>query len=73
MLVVACASLLLLLFGFPRANQTESSSLRPQVLGVALTVDHASVSILYRDGSFKELGRVEGNEEYISLMQRFSP
>jgi hypothetical protein len=49
-------------------NQTESPNLRSQVLAVALTVDHATVSTQYSDGSFKDLGRVEGNEQYVSLM-----
>jgi hypothetical protein len=41
-------------------------------IGFALTVDHATFSARYSDGSFKDLGRVRAPENYIELMQRLS-
>lgn len=41
-------------------------------VGIALTVDHATASIRYENGSFADLGRVEASDEYKELMQRLA-
>lgn len=45
---------------------------RNATIGIALTVDHATFSARYSDGSFKDLGRVEAHDNYIELMERLS-
>lgn len=40
-------------------------------LGIALTVDYATASIRHPDGSFTDLGRVDGSVKYKEMMQRF--
>jgi hypothetical protein len=45
---------------------------RNATIGIALTVDHATFSARYSDGSFKDLGRVEAHGSYIELMERLS-
>jgi hypothetical protein len=42
------------------------------IFGIALTVDHATVSIRHGNGSFEDRGRVQASSEYIDLMHRLS-
>jgi hypothetical protein len=42
------------------------------IIGIALTVDHATVSIRHSNGSFEDWGRVEAKTEYIDIMHRLS-
>lgn len=45
---------------------------RNATIGIALTVDHATFSARYSDGSFKDLGLVRAHDNYIELMERLS-
>ncbi|KAH7078085.1 hypothetical protein BKA63DRAFT_279190 [Paraphoma chrysanthemicola] len=42
------------------------------VVGIALTANHAALSCKHTNGSFEDLGRIEGTAEYIALMRRLS-
>jgi hypothetical protein len=41
-------------------------------VGIALTIDHATISVRFENGSFADLGRVEANDEYKTVMWRLS-
>jgi hypothetical protein len=40
-------------------------------VGVSLTAHYAVVSIRKEDGSFEDVGRVEGSEAYVGMMRRY--
>lgn len=42
------------------------------VVGIALYADHATVTVRYQNGTFRDLGLVEGREEYIKLIEKWS-
>jgi hypothetical protein len=66
----------LALFGLSLCEQyvlhADDQLLDNAIIGIALAVDHATVSARYNNGTFEDLGRVEANTEYIDLMQRLS-
>jgi len=41
-------------------------------VGVSLTVQYAVVSLRHDDGTFEDVGRVEGSEEYVEMMRGYS-
>lgn len=41
-------------------------------IGISLTASHGTLSIRRDDGSFEDIGRVDGNQGYLDMMQRFS-
>ncbi|KAH7070207.1 hypothetical protein FB567DRAFT_554722 [Paraphoma chrysanthemicola] len=42
------------------------------VVGIALTANHAALSCKHTNGSFEDLGRIDGTAEYIALIRRLS-
>lgn len=72
-LAVAGLAILSLAISFSRnvALMPDSTSQLP-VIGLALTANHATASVRWPDGTFKNLGRVESTTEYLQLMQRLS-
>ncbi|KAF2831520.1 hypothetical protein CC86DRAFT_140294 [Ophiobolus disseminans] len=55
---------------YPILTTTHNSEI--STVGIALTVDHATASVRYQNGTFEDLGRVEANAEYKELMRRLS-
>ncbi|KAJ4293387.1 hypothetical protein N0V90_008670 [Kalmusia sp. IMI 367209] len=41
-------------------------------LGISLSADHGTVSIRQQDGRFRDVGKVEGDVEYLGLIKRLS-
>jgi hypothetical protein len=41
-------------------------------VGVSLTAHYAVVSIRKEDGTYEDVGRVEGSEAYVGMMRRYS-
>jgi hypothetical protein len=52
----------------PKWTHAASGSL---IIGISLTASYGTVSIRHDDGSFEDIGRVEGNQVYVNMMQRF--
>lgn len=48
-------------------NEVETVS-----LGVSLAANHGTISIRRNDGTLENIGRVDGDEAYLELMQRLS-
>jgi len=72
-LAIAGLAIFSLAISFSRhaALMPDSTSQLP-VIGLALTANHATASVRWPDGTFKDLGRVESSTEYLQLMQRLS-
>lgn len=41
-------------------------------IGISLAANHGTISVRCNDGSFKDLGRVDGDGKYLELMRRLS-
>ena len=41
-------------------------------LGISLTAEHGIIAIRHPDGTFSDLGRIDGDEQYIGMMKRLS-
>jgi len=41
-------------------------------LGISLTMHHGTISIRNRDGSFEDLGRIDGDDKYLLMMRRLA-
>jgi hypothetical protein len=64
--------LVFVMFYFPRALEIRRPETSDLVIGIALTADHGTVSLRNEDGSFTDLGRIEGSLEYTKLMRRLA-
>lgn len=42
------------------------------VLGISLIARYGTVSIRHDDGSFEDIGCVDGDKHYVEMMRRFS-
>ncbi|KAH7078084.1 hypothetical protein BKA63DRAFT_489581 [Paraphoma chrysanthemicola] len=60
------------MFYFPRALEIRRPETSDLVIGIALTANHGTVSLRNEDGSFTDLGRIEGSLEYTKLMRRLA-
>ncbi|KAL4941315.1 hypothetical protein BDV06DRAFT_4851 [Aspergillus oleicola] len=75
LVVVSFAYLLLWLFnpsGSGRADMGDSIDLSTPAVGIALTATFGTISIRHPNGSYQDLGRVDGDERYIAIMRRLS-
>jgi hypothetical protein len=41
-------------------------------LGISLTASYGLVSVRDHNGSFEDIGRIEGSHEYLTMMRRFA-
>ncbi|KAH7070206.1 hypothetical protein FB567DRAFT_539471 [Paraphoma chrysanthemicola] len=71
-LVVGGLFLVFVMSYFPRALETRHPETSDLVIGIALTANHGTVSLRNKDGSFTDLGRIEGSLEYTKLMRRLA-
>jgi hypothetical protein len=53
-------------------TQMEKRASESYGIGISLAANHGTISIRSNDGSFKDLGRVDGNEKYLQMMRRLS-
>lgn len=71
--MLSATVLWLLMFGLlPTFYSQDRSAIGSHIIGLALTANHVTVSSRAPDGSFKDLGRIEGSEEYVDLIRRFT-
>ncbi|KAL4881679.1 hypothetical protein BJY04DRAFT_188569 [Aspergillus karnatakaensis] len=68
------ASFYLGLFVSAQGQQTVimAGGLSSPTVGIALTATFGTLSIRHADGSFEDIGRVDGSDRYISMIQRLS-
>jgi hypothetical protein len=56
---------------FPICKQTHLTA-ESLSIGISLTASYGTVSIRRSDGSFTDIGRVDGDQIYVDMMRRFS-
>jgi len=61
-----------LLFPSRGANTNRAAAGDMPGVGISLTVDYAVLSLRREGGSFENVGRVQGSDEYVKMMQRLS-
>jgi hypothetical protein len=54
-----------------KRNQTHAAT-GALVIGISLTASYGTVSSRQDDGSFEDIGRLDGDQAYLDMMQRFS-
>ncbi|KAF2734092.1 hypothetical protein EJ04DRAFT_577142 [Polyplosphaeria fusca] len=72
-LFAAGSSILFFYLLLSRHQMSETSSaFSGAALGISLAADHGTVSTRQRDGTFQDIGRVDGDASYIALVKRLS-
>jgi hypothetical protein len=55
-----------------RMAKDSRPSARSVALGISLTASYGLVSVRYHDGSYEDIGRIDGSHEYLDMMRRFA-
>jgi hypothetical protein len=60
-------------FSFAFIPTATTSTTPALAVGISLTANHGTISIRQDDGSFQDIGRIEGDASYQEMMKRLSP
>ena len=61
-----------LLLTFRSRTTDRSAALGTPGIGISLTASYAVISLRKEDESFEDVGRIDGDQSYVELMQRLS-